>query len=223
MALTPELIERFKKVDPATMGHYIGGGYMQPQMKSLNIGEKRMVGTAYTVRIPGKDSCAVYYAISKAPKGSVIVVDRCGDNTFSCCGEMVATFAQGCGMAGLVIDGPATDSVAIKKLDIPVFATGISCVTTVILGVTGEVQIPITCSGAIVNPGDIVFGDADGVIVLPPDGYEDALAKAEASVAAEVTQRQMFGKGQLPPDWDITRLFETDTVPMLLELRKKDS
>jgi len=102
-----------------------------------------------------------------------------------------------------------------------VFCTGISCVTTVILGVTGEVQIPITCSGAIVHPGDIIFGDADGVVVLPPDGYEDALRKSEESVEAEITQRKIFGSGQLP-GWDIERLFETDTVPMLLALRKKD-
>ena len=59
MALTKELIERFMKVDPATMGHYFGGGYMRPEMKPLNIGEKRMVGPAYTLRIPGKDSCGI--------------------------------------------------------------------------------------------------------------------------------------------------------------------
>lgn len=57
--------------------------------------------------------------------------------------------------------------------------------------------------------------------MLPPDGYEDALRKSEESVAAEVTQRKIFGSGQLP-GWDIERLFETDTVPMLLALRKKD-
>lgn len=220
MPLTPELIERFKKVDPATMGHYIGGGYMKASIKPLNIGEERMVGPAYTVRLSGRDSAGIYYAISKAPKGSVIVVDRCGDETFACCGEMVATYAQGCNMAGIVIDGPATDSIAIKKLSIPVFCTGIACVTTVILGVSGEVQIPITCGGAIVNPGDIVFGDADGVVVLPPDGYEEALRKSEESVAAEVTQREIFGSGKLP-GWDIANLFETDTVPMLLKLRNK--
>lgn len=222
MPLSDELIKRFMAVDPATMGHYIGGGYMRPEMKALNIGDKRMVGPAYTLRIPGKDSSGIYYAISKAPKGSVIVVDRCGDNTFACCGEMVATYAQGCGMAGLVIDGPATDSVAIRKLDIPVFCTGISVVTTVILGVTGEVQIPIVCSGTAVNPGDIVFGDADGVVVLPPHGYEDALKKAEESVNLEVEQRKIFARGKLP-GWNIERLFETDTVPMLLALRKKDN
>lgn len=221
MELSQELIERFMSVDPATVGHYIGGGYMRPQMKPVKHTGRRMVGTAYTVRMPGRDSCAIYYAISKAPKGSVIVVDRCGDDTFACCGEMVAAYAQGCGMAGIVIDGPATDSVAIENMDIPVFCTGISAVTTVILGVTGEVNIPITCSGTAVNPGDIVFGDADGVVVLPPEGFEDALAKAETSVKNEVYQREIFLSGKLP-GWNIERLFETDTVPMLLKLRETD-
>ena len=208
-------------VDPATMGHYIGGGFMRPEMKPLNIGERKMVGPAYTLRIPGRDSCGVYYAISKAPKGSVIVIDRCGDNVFACCGEMVATYAQGCGMAGLVIDGPATDSIAIKKMEMPVFCTGISVVTTVIWGISGDVQIPIVCSGVNVNPGDIVFGDADGVVVLPPRNYEDALKKSEASVNAEIKQREIFGSGRLP-NWNIDRLFETDTVSMLLKLREND-
>lgn len=219
MGLSKELTERFMKVDPATVGHYIGGGYMSPRMKPVRRDESRMVGSAYTVRMPGRDSCAIYYAISRAPKGSVIVVDRCGDETFACCGEMVASYAQGRGMAGLVIDGPATDSIAIGKMDIPVFCTGISSVTTVILGVTGEVGIPVTCSGTAVNPGDIVFGDADGVVVLPADNYEEALSKAEVSVVSEVWQREIFLSGQLP-DWDIVRLFESDTVSMLMELRK---
>lgn len=221
IGLSEEVIKRFMEVDPATVGHYIGGGYMRPEMKPIRRDGMRMVGPAYTVRIPGRDSCALYYAISKAPKGSVIVVDRCGDDTFACCGEMVATYAQGRGMSGIVIDGPATDSVALAKLDIPVFCTGISVVTTIIIGVTGEVNVPISCSGTIVNPGDIIFGDADGVVALPPDNYEEALAKAEISVKNEVCQREIFARGQLP-GWNIDRLFETDTLSMLSELRKAD-
>ena len=221
MALSKEIIDRFMAVDPATVGHYISGGYMRPEMKAIKIGEKRMVGPAYTVRIPGRDSCALYYAISKAPKGSVIVVDRCGDNTFACCGEMVATFAQGQGMAGIVVDGPATDTVGISKLDIPVFCTSISAVTTVIIGVTGEVNIPIVCSGATVRPGDIIFGDADGVVVLPPDNYEEPLAKAEISVKREIRLRESYLNGGFPY-WNVERLFETDTMAMLDELKKLD-
>ena len=214
MTLSQETIERFLKVDPATVGHYVGSGFMRPAMKPLRRDERRMVGTAYTVRLEGRDSAALYYGISKAPAGSVIVIDRCGDETFACVGEMVATYAQGRGMAGIVVDGPATDSMALNGMEMPVFCTAVSCVTTLILGVSGDVEIPVSCSGTTVNPGDIVFGDADGVVVLPPQGYEEPLKKAEASVAAEVTQRRVFASGELP-GWDIDKLIETD-VPALL-------
>ena len=147
------------------------------------------------------------------------MVDRCGDNTFACCGEMVATYAQSRGMAGIVIDGPATDSRAIEKLDMPVFCTGISAVTTMIYGATGEVQIPVVCAGAHVNPGDYVFGDADGVVVLPPDGYEDALKKAEESVARELTLREHFRSGG-DPLWNVDQLFTVGLTDTIAELRK---
>ncbi len=94
MELTDILKERFLSVDPATVGHYINGGFMRPEMKPIRRDDKRMIGPAYTVRISGRDSCALYYGIKHAPKGSVIVIDRCGDQTFACCGEMVATYAQ---------------------------------------------------------------------------------------------------------------------------------
>jgi 4-hydroxy-4-methyl-2-oxoglutarate aldolase len=221
MSLDEALIKRFLAVDPATVGHYIGGGFMRPEMKPIRRDDHRMIGPAYTVRISGRDSCALYYGIKHAPKGSVIVVDRCGDDTFACCGEMVATYAQSQGMAGIVIDGPATDSRAIEKLEIPVFCTGISAVTTMVYGATGEVDIPIVCSGAAVHPGDIVFGDADGVVVLPPDGYEDALEKAEASVAREVTLRQHFLSGG-QPYWNVDRLFTEGLADRIAELKKLD-
>lgn len=213
------LKKRFLAVDPATVGHYIGGGFMRPEMKPIRRDDNRMIGPAYTVRISGRDSCALYYGIKHAPKGSVIVVDRCGDDTFACCGEMVATYAQCRGMAGIVIDGPATDSRAIEKLDMPVFCTGISSVTTMIYGATGEVQIPVVCSGAHVNPGDYVFGDADGVVVLSPDGYEEALKKAEESVARELSLREHFRSGG-DPLWNVDRLFTVGLSETITELRK---
>lgn len=139
MELTKELIDRFMGVDPATIGHYIGGGYMRPEMKPINKHSK-MVGPAYTVRLQGKDSAALYYSLKHAPKGSVIVIDRAGDNTYACVGEMVALLAQCQGFAGIVVDGPATDSLAIEKLGFPVFCTSISAVTTNVIGISGRSQ-----------------------------------------------------------------------------------
>jgi regulator of RNase E activity RraA len=187
-------------------------------MKPINKASK-MVGTAYTVRIEGRDSTALYHALKAAPKGSVIVVDRCGDTTFACVGEMLALVAESHGFAGIVIDGPATDSVAIGKTTYPVFCTGISVVTTMVLGISGEHGVPVQCCGAVVNPGDIVFGDADGVVVIPPDGYEPLLVKAEAAAIREIEMRKMFKAGGFP-QIDIERLSAANVPGIIDDLKK---
>jgi regulator of RNase E activity RraA len=220
MAIAQDIIDRFMKVDPATIGHYIGGGYMRPEMKPINKNSK-MVGPAYTVRLQGKDSCALYYAMEHAPKGSVIVIDRCGDTTYACVGEMVALFCECQGFAGIVIDGPATDSLAIEKSGYPVFCTGLSVVTTNVIGISGEHDVTVSCSGAVVHPGDLVFGDADGVVVIPPDNYMDLLVRAEESVAKEVELRKHFRAGGFPKI-NVERLYNTDVMAMINELKKFD-
>ncbi len=220
MALSKELYERFMRVDPATVGHHIGGGFMRPEMKPLNKNVK-MVGPAYTVRMEGRDAAPLHYAFTKAPKGSVIVIDRCGDHTYAPIGEIVALYAQCQGFAGIVIDGVVTDSRAIEKQDFPLFCTGVSVVTTAILGISGKVDIPISCSGTVVHPGDIVFGDADGVIVLPPDGYEEALRKAEEGIAKEEGIKKLYlsgGKSHV----NIERLYGADLMSTINKLKVYD-
>lgn len=212
------LINRFLKVDPATIGHYIEGGFMKPKMKPINKHSK-MVGPAYPVRIIGKDSAALYKALKTAPKGSVIVIDRGGDETFACVGEMVALLAQCQGYRGIVIDGPATDSLAIAQLDIPVFCTGISAVTTNVLGVTGTYGEPVNCSGVHVKQGDIVFGDADGVIVFPEERAEELLVRAEDSVSREVELREHFKAGGFAKI-DIDKLIDAKVINYINELKK---
>lgn len=213
-----ELRARFLNVDPATIGHYIAGGFMRREMKPVNPAVK-MIGPAYTVRLVGKDSAMLYYALKHAPKGQVIVIDRCGDQTFACVGEMVALLAQQQGFAGIVIDGPATDSIGLGKMDFPVFCTGISVVTTTVLGISGEREIPISCCGAHVNPGDLIFGDADGVVVLPPTGYEDALQKAEAAIENEKYLRAHFLSGGFAKI-DIDRLIDANVLDYISDLKK---
>ena len=214
------LRERFLKVDPATIGHYIEGGFMRPQMKPIKM-ESKMVGPAYPVRIIGKDSAPLYKALKEAPEDSVIVIDRGGDDVFACVGEMVALLAECKGLAGIVIDGPATDSLAISKLNIPVFCTGISAVTTNVLGISGSYGKAINCSGVHVNNGDIVFGDADGVIVFPKELAEELLVKAEASVEREVELREHFKSGGFARI-NIDRLLDANIIDYINEMKKFD-
>lgn len=191
MILTAELKERFMKIDPAQVGHFLMGGYMLPRIKPLSETSK-IIGPAYTVRTLGRDNCAIYYAIKHAPKGSVIVVDRGGDSVFACAGEVVALTAKSSGMEGLVIDGFATDSVAIKRMGFPVFCTGLSPVTTNPVGGSGIVDVPVSCGGTVVNPGDLIFGDADGVVVVPPDDAIRLLEMAEAETEDEVRVKEII-------------------------------
>jgi 4-hydroxy-4-methyl-2-oxoglutarate aldolase len=218
MGLPQEIRDRFMAVDPATFGHFPGVGFMSPQIKPISKRSK-MVGPACTVRLEGRDSCALYHALKNAPRGAVIVVDRCGDNTFACVGEMLALVAESRGLAGIVIDGPATDSVAIEKSGYPVFCTGISVVTTLVLGISGERDIPVSCGGAVVRPGDIVFGDADGVVVVPPEGFLSMLLKAEEQVVREVEMRRHFKAGGFPRI-DIERLSSSNVMGIIDELKK---
>ena len=214
---TPALIERFMGTDPATYGHFPGVSFMMPNIKPINRTSK-MIGPACTVRILGKDSCAMYKAIQEAPKGSVLVVDRCGDQVYACVGEMVARNAQALGLAGIVVDGPATDSLWIEKMGFPVFCSGISVATTNVWGLSGQYDLPVSCGGAVVHPGDIVFGDADGVIVMPPDNYERYLEKAEAAAAREVKMREDFAQGKVALR-SVDPLLETDMEQLVADIR----
>lgn len=221
MEFTQEIRDRFMKVSPAAIGHQISGGFMKAEIKPV-ADEMKVAGPAYTVRLTERDSSALYYALQKAPKGSVIVVDRAGDHTFACVGEFLAEMARGCGMAGIVVDGPATDKLALKASSFPVFCTGFSPVTSMVTGTSGEVEVDIECGGAVVRTGDIILGDADGVIVVPED-FMPYLEEAEEKEAGEVLKREELRKGMIysrREDFDVVKFFEYGVNAAIDELKK---
>lgn len=214
-----ELKERFMKVDPAQIGHNIESGFMNPKIKPV-YKKAKVVGPAFTVRIPVNDSAMLYYAMKRAPKGSVVVIDRLGDTTYACAGEIVALAARSVGIAGMIIDGPSTDSLVIEDLDFPMFSTGLSPVTTSLIGLTGEYNIPVQCGGVIVNPGDIVFGDADGVIAFPPERARELVEYAEAADKMEAKLKEILGNGGYISDvLNIDSLVESDKMEFFDNLK----
>ncbi len=222
MELTREIRDRFMRVEPAAIGHYITRGFMRPDVKPV-CDHMKVVGTAFTVRLNERDSSALYYAIQKAPKNSVIVIDRSGDHTFACVGEFFAEMTRACGMAGIVVDGPVTDKLALKRMGFPVFCTGCSPVTCNVTGTSGEIGIAIECGGAVVRPGDIIFGDADGVIVVP-ENYLPYLEIAEKKAAEEAALRKELENGFVYDkrrDFDVVQFFESN-VPAAIAKVKKD-
>lgn len=204
-----KLFERAKKVDPAQIGHYIQGGFMDASIKPVT-DDMVVIGPAFTVRLPSNDNTMLYYAVEHAPEGSVIVIDRMGERRIACIGEVCALNAKMRGMAGMIVDGPSTDTRAIKKMGFPVFSTGRSAVTNVLKGTDGEFGIPVNCGGAVVCPGDIVYGDLDGVIVAPADKFEELLVKAEAATKAEEEyfKPKLQAGAHVTEFWNLKRLAE---------------
>jgi 4-hydroxy-4-methyl-2-oxoglutarate aldolase len=163
----PPLLEQLRRIAPATIGHMLEHEFMDPELRPI-ISRFAFAGPAITVRCFGTDSAIVHYAVDIAHPGDVIVIDRLGDRRYACWGGGVSVGAIARGVVGAVVDGVLTDRIEIEDLRFPVFGRGISPLTTRSPGLTGELNVPVRCGGLIVNPGDIVLADDDGVIVLPP-------------------------------------------------------
>jgi len=149
---------------------------MHPALKPLKE-EYKFAGRALTVKIPVGDNLAVLKAIREANPGDVIVIDAKGDQYRAIAGDFVIGMAQTLGVSAIVVDGVIRDVMGIKKLDFPVFSRGTAVAASGKAGV-GEINIPISCGGTAVYPGDIIVGDADGVVVIPQSAEQDILAKS---------------------------------------------
>ena len=194
--LTASVKERFNKVEPATIGHHLHYGFMNPSIKSM-LHDVKVVGTAFTARTNVNDSTMVHKAVSSAKEGDVIVIDRTGDTKHACVGEVVAYAAKSRKISGIIIDGPCTDIQAIREIGIPVFATGLSPITTKLYGESGEINTTVQCGGVTVNPGDLIIADDNGVLVLSQElNYESILEKAEASEQKEPETKKLLDSGR---------------------------
>lgn len=195
--LSYELKERCMRVEPATIGHHLHFGFMDARIKSL-LPNVKVVGTAFTVKTTANDSIMVHKAVSLADEGDVLVIDRNGDTRHACVGEIVAYAASVKKIAAIIIDGAATDVQAIRQIGLPVFAAGLSPLTTKLIGKSGEINTAVHCGGVVVNPGDLIIADDNGVLVLPqdPSFIEQVLEKAEASEANEPKIKERLRNGE---------------------------
>ncbi|WP_088044448.1 RraA family protein [Bacillus sp. EAC] len=139
--------------------------------------EYKFAGRALTVKIPVGDNLAVLKAIRVAKPGDVIVIDAKEDQYRAIAGDFVVGMAQTLGVSAIVVDGVIRDIIGVKKLNFPVFSRGTSVAASGKFGI-GEINIPISCGGTAVNPGDIIVGDADGVVVIPESEAQSILEQS---------------------------------------------
>lgn len=178
----PALLALLEQVDTATIGHVRHNGFMNQAIQALDRGQKPRAGVAVTLALPAFCSTLMHYAVSHIRPGDMLVIDRLGDERHACLGGAVARAARLAGAVGVVIDGPCTDVSEILAEGLPVWCRGVSAVTTRQADLGGLFNRPISCGNVPVLAGDLVLGDASGVVVLSAD---EAREMAEQSIARQ--------------------------------------
>ncbi|MFD1777616.1 RraA family protein [Fredinandcohnia salidurans] len=159
-----------------------------------------LIGCAFTVKTRLGDNLLLHKAIDLGSPGDVIVVDGQGDTTNALIGELMITWAQKRGIVGFIIDGAIRDAGVIKQMSIPVYAAGVTPAGPYKDG-PGEINIPISCDGVTINPGDILVGDDDGVVVINPKDAPEILEKARKTVAKEAEIMAAIKNGTWDRTW----------------------
>jgi regulator of RNase E activity RraA len=189
-----ELVARFRGLGTGPVCDALGRfAAMDYQIKSLDPG-MQMVGSALTLWTRPCDNIVIYRALEMAQAGDVLVIVTNGHTTNSTWGELTSLIGRERGLAGVVTDGVVRDSREIVEIGVPVFARGLTPNSPLKDG-PGQVNVPVTCGGAIVRPGDILVGDADGVVVVPLEQAEVALERVSAILAKEAAIRAEIEAG----------------------------
>ncbi|HJV45411.1 MAG TPA: RraA family protein [Bacillota bacterium] len=179
------IVKQFENVPTTCVSDALQGmNNMAPTIKPLK-DEYRLAGRAFTVKMPVGDNQVFLKAIREAKPGDVLVVDAKGDTYRAIAGDFVVGLAQTLGIKGIVVDGVIRDIEGIKQLGFPVFCLGTTVAASGKAGM-GEINVPISCGGVSVHPGDIIVGDADGVVVVPQEMEEEVLKKSLEKEEADI-------------------------------------
>jgi 4-hydroxy-4-methyl-2-oxoglutarate aldolase len=170
-------------------------GAMQPYMRPI-YSAARAAGPAITVVCHPGDNLMIHAAVEVCKPGDVLVVVTTSESTDGMFGDLLGTSCQAHGVVGLVIDAGVRDTTELTEMKFPVWAKAISPQGTVKAS-PGSVNVPVVCAGMLVNPGDVVVGDADGVVVVPRAAAAEVAKAGQQRIAKEEKTRERLAKGEL--------------------------
>lgn len=161
---------------------------------------RKLVGTAFTVKTRPGDNLAIYHAMPLLQPGHVLVIDGGGDANNALVGDLILSYIMQRGCVGLVVDGAVRDTAAFLEADFPCYARSASHRGPYKNG-PGALNVPVAIAGQVVNPGDIVVGDEDGLVTFPQADAERLLEAARRSAAKEDAIRAEIQAGRVQQSW----------------------
>jgi len=194
------LVEAFKGLPVANISDCMtrmtaGGPRLRPMHKS-----GYLAGPALTVKARPGDNLMIHKALTMAQPGDVIVVDAGGDLTNSLFGEIMMAIAIKNGVVGVVLNGAVRDSEEIGEGHFPIYAAGVTHRGPYKDG-PGEINVPIAMDGMLIRPGDLVLGDADGLLCVPYEDAETLLAATHKKMEQEKQMMADIAAGRLDTAW----------------------
>lgn len=174
---------------------------LAPEIRNLTSPELKLVGPACTVRVYPGDNLMVHKVLDVAEPGDVVVVAAGASPMNAVLGDLVSTKARHRGIAGFVVDGLIRDLPGIRELgDFPVFARGVTPIGPLHRG-PGEINYPIAVGGVVVNPGDVVVGDLNGIVIVPRETLDDLLQRLDSRATKELAYGAAVARGEFSNAW----------------------
>jgi RraA family protein len=199
--LPADLMKRFAQFPTPDISDLLNRLYaVDPQIRCLTSDHHRVCGPALTVKVFPGDNLMVHKSLDLIEPGDVIVVDAGGSDMNAVLGDLVSNKAKHRGAAGFVVDGLVRDLQSIQEIDFPVFARGTTPIGPLHRG-PGEINYPISCGGVVVNAGDLIVGDAMGVVVVPQIIAAELLTRLEAHQAANASYFESVRQGNFSNAW----------------------